>query len=115
MYDLVVLGTNEDDIKKCSPKLLDRVLALLDGLMIFQPGSDDWPEMIQLSLGLLLKCAHHSDSSIVAMATAKLHAVLQSRPTEDINELSYLLFSMSRSIKNSLKGLYNVTHFYSFH
>lgn len=29
VYDLVVLDPNEDEIKKCSPKLLDGVLALL--------------------------------------------------------------------------------------
>lgn len=29
VYDLVVLDPNEDDMKKCSTKLLDGVLALL--------------------------------------------------------------------------------------
>lgn len=32
VYDLVVLDPNEDDMKKCSTKLLDGVLALLGNL-----------------------------------------------------------------------------------
>lgn len=31
IYDLVVLDPNEDDVKKCSPKLMDGVLALMGG------------------------------------------------------------------------------------
>jgi len=105
VYELVVLGSNEDESKKCSTKLLDGVLALLDALMIFQQGSsDDWSDMIRLCLGLLLKCSHHPNPGIVAMATAKLHAILQSRSTEDPAELSYLLFSINRALDNAIEG-----------
>ncbi|XP_015015894.2 neurobeachin-like protein 1 isoform X1 [Drosophila mojavensis] len=104
VYELVVLGSNEDESKKCSTKLLDGVLALLDALMIFQQGSsDDWSDMIRLYLGLLLKCSHHPNPGIVAMATAKLHAILQSRSTEDPAELSYLLYSINRALDNAIE------------
>ncbi|XP_001983501.2 neurobeachin-like protein 1 isoform X2 [Drosophila grimshawi] len=104
VYELVVLGSNEDESKKCSTKLLDGVLALLDALMIFQHGSsDDWSDMIRLCLGLLLKCSHHPNPGIVAMATAKLHAILQSRSTEDPAELSYLLYSINRALDNAIE------------
>ncbi|ALC44024.1 CG43367 [Drosophila busckii] len=104
VYELVVLGSNEDESKKCSTKLLDGVLALLDALMIFQQGSsDDWSDMIRLCLGLLLKCSHHPNPGIVAMATAKLHAILQSRATEDPAELSYLLYSINRALDNAIE------------
>lgn len=33
IYDLVVLDPNEDDVKKCSPKLMDGVLALMGTTM----------------------------------------------------------------------------------
>ncbi|XP_075164730.1 neurobeachin-like protein 1 isoform X1 [Haematobia irritans] len=99
VYDLVVLGSNEDESKKCSTKLLDGVLALLDALMIFQSDSaDDWSDMIRLCLGLLLKCSHHPNPGVVAMATAKLHAILQSRTTANPNELAYLLFSINKAL-----------------
>ncbi|XP_043650121.1 neurobeachin-like protein 1 isoform X1 [Drosophila teissieri] len=104
VYELVVLGSNEDESKKCSTKLLDGVLALLDALMIFQQGSsDDWSDMIRLCLGLLLKCSHHPNPGIVAMATAKLHAILQSRSTDDPAELSYLLYSINRALDNAIE------------
>ncbi|XP_011184852.2 neurobeachin-like protein 1 isoform X2 [Zeugodacus cucurbitae] len=104
VYDLVVLGSNEDESKKCSTKLLDGVLALLDALMIFQQGSsDDWSDMIRLCLGLLLKCSYHPNPGVVAMATAKLHAILQSRHTEDPSELAYLLFSINRALDNAIE------------
>lgn len=109
VYELVVLGSNEDESKKCSTKLLDGVLALLDALMIFQQGSsDDWSDMIRLYLGLLLKCSHHPNPGIVAMATAKLHAILQSRSTEDPAELSYLLYSINRALDNAIEGDYRM-------
>ncbi|XP_073843399.1 neurobeachin-like protein 1 isoform X2 [Musca autumnalis] len=99
VYDLVVLGSNEDESKKCSTKLLDGVLALLDALMIFQSdSSDDWSDMIRLCLGLLLKCSHHPNPGVVAMATAKLHAILQSRNAANPNELAYLLFSINKAL-----------------
>ncbi|XP_030380341.1 neurobeachin-like protein 1 isoform X2 [Scaptodrosophila lebanonensis] len=104
VYELVVLGSNEDESKKCSTKLLDGVLALLDALMIFQQGSsDDWSDMIRLCLGLLLKCSLHPNPGIVAMATAKLHAILQSRSTDDPNELSYLLYSINKALDNAIE------------
>ncbi len=35
VYDLVVLDPNEDDMKKCSTKLLDGVLALLGKSLVY--------------------------------------------------------------------------------
>ncbi|KAL9909105.1 neurobeachin-like protein 1 isoform 2-T2 [Glossina fuscipes fuscipes] len=104
VYDLVVLGSNEDESKKCSTKLLDGVLALLDALMIFQQdSSDDWSDMVRLCLGLLLKCSHHPDPGVVAMATARLHANLKCRNTENPSELAYLLFSINRALDNAIE------------
>ena len=111
IYDLVVLGSNEDESKKCSTKLLDGVLALLDALMIFQSdSSDDWSDMIRLCLGLLLKCSHHPNPGVVAMATAKLHAILQCRTTENPSELAYLLFSINKALDNAIEGKCNINN-----
>lgn len=104
VYDLVVLDPNEDDSKKCSTKLLDGVLALMDALMVFQQTSnDDWLEMTQLFLGLLLKCSHNSDPDIVAMATAKLHAVLQNRGSQDTYEIGYLIYSINKALNEAIE------------
>ncbi|XP_037907722.1 neurobeachin-like protein 1 isoform X2 [Hermetia illucens] len=104
VYDLVVLDPNEDDSKKCSTKLLDGVLALLDALMVFQQvASDDWSDMIRLCLGLLLKCSHHPNPGIVAMATAKLHGILQTRNSEEPTEMAYLLYSINKALDSAIE------------
>ncbi|XP_021704634.1 neurobeachin-like protein 1 isoform X1 [Aedes aegypti] len=103
-YDLVVLDPNEDDSKKCSTKLLDGVLSLLDILMVFQQSSsDDWSEMSHVCLGLLLKCSHNPNSDIVAMATAKLHGLLQNRVNQDPAEIGYLLYSLNQAISSAIE------------
>uniref|UniRef100_A0A6B2EDM8 Putative lysosomal trafficking regulator lyst n=1 Tax=Phlebotomus kandelakii TaxID=1109342 RepID=A0A6B2EDM8_9DIPT len=104
VYDLVVLDQNKDDLKKCSAKLLDGVLALLDALMVFQRSAvDDWVEMKRVSLGLLIQCSHSSDPAIVAMATAKLHYILQCRSPSDVEEVGYLVFRLSGALENAIE------------
>lgn len=77
----------------------------LDVLMVFQQTAiDDWIEMSRLSFGLLLKCSHHPNPEIVAMATAKLHALLQSRTSQDPQELSYLIFSINKALNTAIEG-----------
>lgn len=103
-YDLVVLYPNEDDTKKCSTKLLDGVLSVLDSLMIFQrTATDDWSEMIMICLGLLLKLTSNPNSEIVAMATAKLHAILQSREIQSPKESGYLIYSLNKGLSMAIK------------
>lgn len=73
--------------------------------MIFQQsGVDEWVEMSRICLGLLMKCSHHPNPEIVAMATAKLHTVLQLRPTEDLHELGYLMFSINKALNTAIEG-----------
>lgn len=73
--------------------------------MVFQQTAiDDWIEMSRLSFGLLLKCSHHPNPEIVAMATAKLHALLQSRTSQDPQELSYLIFSINKALNSAIEG-----------
>lgn len=103
-YDLVVLYPNEDDSKKCSIKLLDGVLSVLDSLMIFQKsGTDDWSEMIMICLGLLLKLSSNPNAEIVAMATAKLHAILQSRQLQSPKESGYLIFKLNQGLSTAIR------------
>lgn len=73
--------------------------------MVFQQtATDDWMEMTRLCLGLLIKCSHHPNSDVVAMATAKLHSLLQSRASQDPKELGYLLFSINKALNSAIDG-----------
>lgn len=102
-YDLVVLYPNEDDSRICSAKLLDGVLSILDSLMVFQKSAtDDWSEMIIICLGLLLKLIRNSNPDIVAMASAKLHGLLQSR-TQHAKESAYLIYNLNNVLSTAIK------------
>ncbi|GAB0094777.1 neurobeachin-like protein 1 [Sergentomyia squamirostris] len=104
VYDLVVLDKSREDFKKCSVKLLDGVLSLLDTLLVFQNSAvDDWVEMKRVSLGLLIQCSHSADPDIVAMATAKLHYILQCRSPTDPEEIGYLLFRLNLALENAIE------------
>lgn len=78
--------------------------------MIFQQSAvDEWVEMSRICLGLLMKCAQHPNPEIVAMATAKLHTVLQVRATEDLHELGYLMFSINKALDTAIESMYKKT------
>lgn len=105
IYDLVVLDKNDDDMKKCSSKLMDGVIPLLDSLMIFADTvTDDWEEMKRVCLGLLIQCASSSDSDIVAMSTAKLHCIFQSNHIKDAQEMGFLLYKLNQSLDVAITG-----------
>lgn len=73
--------------------------------MIFQQtGVDEWVEMSRICLGLLMKLSHHPKPAIVAMATAKLHTILQARSSEDLHELGYLMFSINKALNTAIES-----------
>ncbi|XP_067013553.2 neurobeachin-like protein 1 [Anabrus simplex] len=113
VYDLVVLDPNEDMSKKASTKLLDGVLGLLDALLVFQEGPlEEWSEMAKLALGILLSCASSTDLELCAIATAKLHALVQTRTMKDLDEGGYLLYYMNSIVEKALEA--NNQEHYSF-
>lgn len=76
--------------------------------MIFQQSAvDEWVEMSRICLGLLLKCSQHKNPTIVAMATAKLHTILQVRSSESSYELGYLMFSINKALNAAIEGKFN--------
>ncbi|KAJ9577826.1 hypothetical protein L9F63_025313, partial [Diploptera punctata] len=105
IYDLVVLDPNEDTSKKASTKLLDGVLGLLDTLLVFQEGpAEEWTEMAKLAFGILLSCAANSNLELCAMATAKLHALIQTRNMKDPEEGGYLLYFINCIVQKTIES-----------
>lgn len=73
--------------------------------MLFQQATADGSlEMTRLCFGLLLKCSHHPNTEVVAMATAKLHALLQSRSSQDTQELGYLFYRINKTLDAAIEG-----------
>lgn len=85
--------------------LIDNFVSFTDALMVFQQTvADDWSEMTRLCLGLLLKCSHHPNPDIVAMATAKLHGILQNRTMPQPQELGFLMYSINTALNKAIEG-----------
>ncbi|XP_046399154.1 neurobeachin-like protein 2 [Ischnura elegans] len=113
VYDLVVLDPNEDGSKKASIKLLNGVLGHLEILLVFQDGArDEWTEMAKITLGILLTCAASDDLEICAMATAKLHALVQTRTLNNPDEGGFILYSINKILCKDIER--NCQDRYSF-
>lgn len=62
-----------------------------------------------------MKLSHHPNPAIVAMATAKLHTILQARSNEDLHELGFLMFSINKALNTAIESeLTNKTSFKHF-
>lgn len=103
VYDFVVLENTTDE-RRLSEKLLDKVLALLDILLVFEEGPEEgWAEMAELGLNIILTCARSDNLELCAMATAKLHALVQTRPNASLEETSYLLYNLDLILKLTIE------------
>ena len=105
-YDLVVLDDHEDFTKKVSEPLLDGILGILDGFVVFQEGQSDgeWSEMAKMAFDILLVCAENSqDLEFCAIATAKLHSLVQTRQESSIEETGFLIYRANKIIQEALK------------
>jgi hypothetical protein len=105
-YDLVVLDKYGNFSRKVSESLLDGVIGLTETLMVFAEGKEDleWAEMAKMAFDILLCCAEKasSDIEICTMATAKLHALVQTRSDSTNEENAYLMYRLSRIVTSSL-------------
>lgn len=55
-------------------------------------------------LGILLSCSANSNLELCAIATAKLHALIQTRNMKDPEEGAYLLYLMNQTVQQTIKG-----------
>ena len=105
-YDLVVLDDHEDFSKKVSETLLDGILGILDGFVVFQEGQTDaeWNEMAKMAFDILLVCAKNTkDLEFCAIATAKLHSLVQTRLESSTEETGFLIYRTNKIIREALK------------
>lgn len=105
-YDLVVLDPYGKFDKKVSESLLDGILAIVESFMVFQEGNSEteWSVMAKMALDILLKCADESgDIELCTMATAKLHALVQTRASSSVEENGYLILQVSKIIEKVLQ------------
>lgn len=62
--------------------------------------------VINIILGILLSCAASSNLELCAMATAKLHTLVQTRCMKDAEEGGYLLYYINTIVQQTLQGTF---------
>ena len=90
VYDLVILDEHEDFSKKVSEELLDGILSVLDNFSVFQPDSPEGEkdEVAKMALNVLIECAGNTkDLEFCAIASAKLHNLVQTRSETSTDEI----------------------------
>ncbi|XP_025416195.1 neurobeachin-like protein 1 isoform X1 [Sipha flava] len=104
VYDLVVLDPSPNFDKKCSVKLLDGCIKLIEQLSIFGDNQElNNKDIAMKTYGLLLSCSSSPNMEICAMATVKLHTILQTSNTTVIEVECYLLRSANGILQKALK------------
>ncbi|XP_037563359.1 neurobeachin-like protein 1 isoform X2 [Dermacentor silvarum] len=100
-----VCHENVEDESRLSEKLLEHVLMVMDLLMVFgeSPGDEGWEDMSKLALGILLVCAASHKLELCAMATARLHTLVQTRPFASLEESCYLLTGVNTVLAKAVK------------
>ena len=102
VYDLVVFESPGNFPKKVNETLLDGVIAMVESLAVFrdnEAGVGAELDIAKLAFEVLLKCAESNDETdagevvegICTMATAKLHALVQTRSASPVEESAYLI------------------------
>ncbi|XP_065200473.1 neurobeachin-like protein 1 isoform X2 [Planococcus citri] len=113
VYDLFVADPSRNDSKNISIKLLDGVIGLLDVLLIFRENPiEETPELVKASFAILLKSAANKNTELCAIATAKLHTIIQTRKISVIEEECYILYLLNEIIVKDVQEA-NMEH-YSF-
>ncbi|XP_014667639.1 PREDICTED: neurobeachin-like protein 1 [Priapulus caudatus] len=91
-HDFLVAKHGENDSNKCSASLLENLMAMLDTLAVWDDQiGEEWTEMAQTGLAILLVFIESEELDLVAMATVKLNMLLQTRHLRGTNEACFLL------------------------
>ncbi|KAG1669663.1 Neurobeachin-like protein 1 [Nymphon striatum] len=95
-----IFSDGSEDSRKLSVKLLDSIVELLDILLVFHqtPGEEEWSEMAKMGMSIILISASNSQLEICSLATARLHALIQTRLLEDQDEACYILGMLNKAL-----------------
>ncbi|KAM7286130.1 neurobeachin-like protein 1 [Ixodes scapularis] len=104
VFDFVCYENVEDE-HRLSEKLLENILMVMDLLLVFgeSPVDEGWEEMSKLALGILLVCAGSRKLELCAMATARLHTLVQTRPLASLEESCYLLAGINDVLARAVR------------
>ncbi|XP_058471810.1 neurobeachin-like protein 1 isoform X2 [Solea solea] len=84
-------------------KVLEETVTLMDSLMVWYSAGDQWFQLSQLGLRLLLGFMAQEDAEVCAMATAKLNGILQTKEVSSQDEACYLLGKVEGILRRSIQ------------
>lgn len=79
---------------------MDNIVELLDVLLVYDetPGEEEWSEMARIGMSILLISVTNSQLEICSLATARLHALIQTRILNDLNEACYIMGMLNKAL-----------------
>ncbi|KAK2169991.1 hypothetical protein LSH36_5g09019 [Paralvinella palmiformis] len=100
LYNFLCLETvcPEEQFKE---GVLDDLLTLLDLLTVWDV-DNEWKEMEQLGLRILLAFAAQKDIDLCSIATARLHTLLQTRPVDKLQESCFVIGAIDAVITEAV-------------
>ncbi|XP_022079256.1 neurobeachin-like protein 1 [Acanthaster planci] len=109
-----LFGEDQEDSHAWSDKLAEAVIDVIDALCVWEDttAADEWAEMSQLGLRIMLGFAAHDDIEVCATAAARLHHLLQTRPIPSPSEACFLLGSLDSALMRSLDARERETYAY---
>ena len=88
--------------------MLQNLYALYDAMVVWDTSDvtrgNEWTELANIGLRLLVSCIDTGKLELVAMASAKLHNLVHSREPASTAEVCYLLFRLHNAVKTSIGG-----------
>ncbi|XP_059426100.1 neurobeachin-like protein 1 [Carassius carassius] len=83
-------------------KVLEEMVTLMDGLMVWYASGTQWLQLSQVGLRLLFGFMAQEDPQVCAMATAKLNGILQTKTVDSQDEACYLLGRVEEILRRSV-------------
>ncbi|XP_071791552.1 neurobeachin-like protein 1 [Asterias amurensis] len=109
-----LFGDEQGNSHAWSDKLAEAVIDVIDALGVWEDtqSTEEWIEMSQLGLRIMLGFAAYDDIEVCATAAARLHHLLQTRPIPTPSEACFLLGSLDTALMRSLNARERETYAY---
>lgn len=101
--DFIIGNINGNDYVY-SERLVEDIMTLLDALAVWDTQAEsEWREMVHIGLRILLAFACQPELELCAVATARLHSLVQTRTLTSSAEASYLIGTLYDNVQKAIE------------
>lgn len=101
--DFIIGNINGND-HVYSERLVEDIMTLLDALAVWDTQAEsEWREMVHIGLRILLAFACQPELELCAVATARLHSLVQTRTLTSSAEASYLIGTLYDNVQKAIE------------